>query len=358
MPASEPALRETVLLVRCAACGSAATVGVAADLHASGAYQPGAPRGAALAAPLLRAFDRGRLALLRAALPPPARLLDAGAGRGRFVAAARAAGYDACGIEPSPRASAAHVEPVAIEDAPFAAGSFDAVTLWHVAEHLDDPGAALARIGRWLRPGGVLLLGVPNLGSLQARIGGPRWYHLDVPRHRVHFTVAGARALLARSGFAVESEHHLLLEHNPFGLWQSAVSRVTPTPSWLYNALKRNVAPPLRAARRAADGAGAAAGPGRRRGGGGGGARLSRRHDRPAGDLAQPLVAGDGGMPGVGGPLWLHAIAAGRGPRAWRRMAAARTRSLVPIDAIRSFIARTSAAASGKPWFHGSSSAR
>ena len=93
----------------------------------------------------------------------------------------------------------------------------------------------------------MLLLGVPNLGSLQARIGGPRWYHLDVPRHRVHFTVAGARALLARSGFAVQSEHHLLLEHNPFGLWQSAVSRVTPTPSWLYNALKRNVAPPLRA---------------------------------------------------------------------------------------------------------------
>ena len=265
MPASEQALRETVLLVRCAACGTAATVpaspsvdlhptggqestlGGLRRLHATGAYRPGAPRGAALAAPLLRAFDRRRLALLRDAVPPPARLLDAGAGRGRFVAAARAAGYHALGIEPSPRAQAAYVEPVAIEDASFTEGSFDAVTLWHVAEHLDDPGAALARIGRWLRPGGVLLLGVPNLGSLQARIGGPRWYHLDVPRHRVHFTVAGARALLARSGFAVQSEHHLLLEHNPFGLWQSAVSRVTPTPSWLYNALKRNVAPPLRA---------------------------------------------------------------------------------------------------------------
>ena len=37
-----------------------------------------------------------------------------------------------------------------------------------------------------------------------------------------------------------------MLEHNPFGLWQSAVSRVTPTPSWLYHALKRNA--PLRAA--------------------------------------------------------------------------------------------------------------
>jgi hypothetical protein len=36
----------------------------------------------------------------------------------------------------------------------------------------------------WLKPGAGLLVGVPNLASLQARIGGQYWYHLDVPRHR------------------------------------------------------------------------------------------------------------------------------------------------------------------------------
>lgn len=209
------------------------------DLHAAGAYKAGAPRLARAAAPLLNAFDRQRLRMLP---PPPARLLDAGAGKGRFVLAARAAGYEASGIEPSPRAPAPHVEPVGIEEADVAPGSLDVVTLWHVAEHLDDPAAALHRIATWLAPGGTLVIGVPNLASFQARIGGPRWYHLDVPRHRVHFTAAGVHALLARTGFSVRRTHHVLVEHNPFGLWQSAVSRATPTPSWLYNALKRNAA--------------------------------------------------------------------------------------------------------------------
>jgi SAM-dependent methyltransferase len=113
------------------------------------------------------------------------------------------------------------------------------VTLWHVLEHLDDPGAALATIARWLRPGGVLLAGVPNLASVQARLGGSRWYHLDVPRHRTHFTPDGLSRLLGAHGFAVERTHHVLAEHNPFGMWQSVVP--TRTPSYAYHLLKRNV---------------------------------------------------------------------------------------------------------------------
>jgi SAM-dependent methyltransferase len=120
------------------------------------------------------------------------------------------------------------------------------VTLWHVLEHLDDPEAALARVHGWLRPGGGLLLGVPDLDSWQARMAGAHWFHLDVPRHRTHFTTRGARRLLERCGFEVAGAEHRLLEHNPFGLWQSAVNLVTPSPSWLYHALKRNA--PLHAA--------------------------------------------------------------------------------------------------------------
>jgi SAM-dependent methyltransferase len=195
-----------------------------------------------MAAPLLRSFDRRRLALLDA--PPTARVLDAGAGRGRFVAGARAAGYDAVGIEPSPRSAAPGVVRASIEEASFEPGSFDAITLWHVLEHLADPGAALRRIAGWLAPGGTLLVGVPNLASWQARFGGPRWYHLDVPRHRTHFTPSGLEALLRASGFEPVGSTFLVLEHNPFGMWQSLVSRATRHPSYLYNVLKRNA--PLR----------------------------------------------------------------------------------------------------------------
>ena len=57
-------------------------------------------------------------------------------------------------------------------------------------------------------PAGTLVVAVPNLGSVQARIGGDRWFHQDVPRHRTHLTPAGASALLdapaiARSGCAI-----------------------------------------------------------------------------------------------------------------------------------------------------------
>jgi SAM-dependent methyltransferase len=248
MESAEPGLRgRRFTLRRCAACGTAVTVEPAPpESYETGAYAPGTPRGAGLAAPILAAFDRARLRRLRRLVPPPARLLDAGAGRGRFVAAARGAGYEATGIEPSARGVAgaraigAPVVRAGIADAPIEPGSLDAVTLWHVLEHLDDPAAALATILGWLRPGGALLLGVPNLGSVQARLAPVRWYHLDVPRHRVHFTVAGIEALLRRTGFRVVTVDHVLLEHNPFGFWQSLVSRVTRRPSYLYNLLKRN----------------------------------------------------------------------------------------------------------------------
>jgi SAM-dependent methyltransferase len=249
VPGSEPRLaRVRYELWRCAACGTAVTVepGTPTDLHDSGAYRPGTPRLYRAALPVLRLFDRRRLALLRRLATPPAKVLDAGAGQGRFVAAARAAGYEAFGIEPAQRGLerarqlGVPVDPVTIEAAGIEVGSLDAVVLWHVLEHLADPAGAIERIAGWLRPGGGVLVGVPNLGSVQARVGGDRWYHLDVPRHRTHFTPAGLARLLERGGLAPVAVHHLLLEHNPFGMWQSAVNRLTGDPSYLYNLLKRN----------------------------------------------------------------------------------------------------------------------
>jgi SAM-dependent methyltransferase len=240
-------------LLRCRACGSAVTGGdPVPELHNAGAYGGGTPRLHALARPILARFDRRRLELVRELVAAPARLLDAGAGRGRFVSGARAAGYDAFGIEPSLRGADAaaalgvDVRRAGLEDAEIEHGSVDVATLWHVLEHLDDPAPALDRLHGWIRPGGGLLVGVPNLASWQARLGGERWYHLDVPRHRTHFTPRGLYALLGQHGFQVVGAEHDLLEHNPFGMWQTLVSRLTRHNSYLYNALKRNA--PLRSA--------------------------------------------------------------------------------------------------------------
>ncbi len=237
-----------VALARCVQCETVVTLDpVPLDAHEAGDYAPGAPRAARLAAPLLRAFDRRRLALLRPAMPPPARLLDAGAGRGRFVVAALAAGYAASGLEPSARGVAAArevysigLERTEIEAARIAPGSVDALSLWHVLEHVEDPGAALRTLRGWLAPGGVMLVGVPNVASWQARLARSRWYHLDLPRHRTHFTPAGLTTLLEAGDFVVERTHHALAEHNPLGMWLAFVSRLTRRPSYLYHLLKRN----------------------------------------------------------------------------------------------------------------------
>lgn len=224
------------LLRRCPTCGSAVTAAPPVE----GARDAGRarPRGSRVAAPLLALFDRERL---RNVPPPPARLLDVGAGRGRFVAAARRAGYDASGIEPSPRGVEAaqtvygvELRRSGIEEA--REEGIDVVTAWHVLEHLDDPGAALERISSWLRPGGALVVGVPNLESLQARLAGERWFHLDLARHRVHFTPAGLDALLRRHGFSPVGRRHVLVEHNPIGMWLSLLP--TRAPAYLFQWLR------------------------------------------------------------------------------------------------------------------------
>ncbi len=57
------------------------------------------------------------------------------------------------------------------------------VAMWHVLEHLADPAATLDAVAANLEPGGVLAVSTPNPRSLQFRLLGARWAHLDAPRH-------------------------------------------------------------------------------------------------------------------------------------------------------------------------------
>lgn len=82
----------------------------------------------------------------------------------------------------------------------FAAESFDVVTFCHVLEHLADPRAELREARRLLRPGGEILVWVPNYGSLFRRYFGRDWVPYDVPRHLWHFTAPRLAALLSECG--------------------------------------------------------------------------------------------------------------------------------------------------------------
>ena len=183
--------------------------------------------------------------LRRAGVQAGARVLDVGAGPGRLVAALRDAGYEATGIEPSRRSAAlAHQAGLPVQRCDlleYADSRLDAAVMWHVLEHLDDPPTALVTVRGWLRPGGLLLVGVPNVASLQAEVAGEGWLHLDAPRHRIHFTADGLRRLLVRSGFEVVRTHHLVLEQNIHGMWFALLTRLGMRPGFPFHILKRNI---------------------------------------------------------------------------------------------------------------------
>jgi SAM-dependent methyltransferase len=80
--------------------------------------------------------------------------------------------------------------------------SFDAITFWHVLEHLPDPPRVLQRVCHLLCPGGWLFLSVPNFDSWQARLFRSYWYAFDdVPRHLYHFSRRSLESLLRQAGF-------------------------------------------------------------------------------------------------------------------------------------------------------------
>jgi SAM-dependent methyltransferase len=75
-----------------------------------------------------------------------------------------------------------------ILDAPYASASFDAITCFHVFEHLYEPQAVLRKVAEWLKPGGIFYAMMPNIDSAGARIFGSYWYALELPRHLYHFS--------------------------------------------------------------------------------------------------------------------------------------------------------------------------
>ncbi len=174
------------------------------------------------------------------------RVLDVGCGRGILPALMRTRGWDAHGVEISSTAARHAIEELGVpvfvgplEESDYPEGFFDAVVIWHVLEHVQDPRAALAKARAILKPGGLLMVAVPNFDSLQAKAGGPVWFHLDVPRHYFHFRLRVLRKLLEEQGFTVEKVSHFSLEQNPYGWIQTLLNRLGIRANLLYDLLKR-----------------------------------------------------------------------------------------------------------------------
>lgn len=138
------------------------------------------------------------------------KLLDVGAGSGSFVAKALKAGYEAIGVEvnhSARRYCKEHhgielYEPVVLNKMPDE--EFDAITLWHVLEHIPDITSQMEIYFKLLRKRGVLILALPNFESYDAAFFKHHWAAWDVPRHLWHFSPAQIALLASRFNFTLE----------------------------------------------------------------------------------------------------------------------------------------------------------
>jgi 2-polyprenyl-3-methyl-5-hydroxy-6-metoxy-1,4-benzoquinol methylase len=231
-------------IARCETCGLVRTLGVSAE---DGARQyPAFDQGDT---PVVRGLRwlvgqllRERTGFVRA-IRSDGRLLDVGCGNGGFARLMARTGYDVVGVEPFSLGQSV-LEPKLrlirgrFEDHRDSLGMFDIITAWQVIEHLPDPPLLLAGLLEHLQPNGTLIISVPNFASWQSRVFGPRWFHLDPPRHVVHFDRRTLRRLVAKLDLELVRERVHHLEYGPVGWLQSALNLVLPRSNCLYEFVK------------------------------------------------------------------------------------------------------------------------
>ncbi len=175
------------------------------------------------------------------------RVLDVGCGNGGLVETFTHAGWEARGVEMAPPEHFVSDEvqkKIFIGDvrtAPYEPHSFDVITLFHVLEHLPEPRSYLKKARELLSNNGLLVIEVPNVASLQARMTRGKWFNLDVPRHVFHFTPISLTTITEQSGFTIEEVSHYSRIYSLFGFLQSLLNLVTHRNNILFDLLNGKI---------------------------------------------------------------------------------------------------------------------
>ncbi len=158
-------------------------------------------------------LTRKRRLLQKATGRKQGRMLDLGSGTGAFVGEMSSHGWNATGLEPdeSARAVALNDYKVVLEDIDqfySLEPGFDAITMWHVLEHVHDLHAYIAQLRKLLTTKGRLFIAVPNYTAIDASVFKENWAAYDVPRHLYHFSPQSMKAL-------VEAHEMRMLAYKP-----------------------------------------------------------------------------------------------------------------------------------------------
>ena len=167
----------------------------------------------------------------------PKRVLEVGCGRAYILRELQQLGVEVYCLESAGAADwilqNKDVNVVSLSDKqennwPFEAESFQLIVFWHVFEHLPNPVQALEQATKVLASGQTLCISVPNITSLQARLGLATWFHLDVPRHLFHFSKKGLLELLEEHNYEIIKMTSGDAMQNLFGCFQSLANLFTP----------------------------------------------------------------------------------------------------------------------------------
>jgi SAM-dependent methyltransferase len=226
-------------LARCERCGALTTYPVPSGPELDRAYaewyRPLGERRFSFLGDAILARSRAALARRVDDVSPPGPVLDVGAGEGWLLDALRARGRRATGLERAGHRADMLDEPV---EKVVGDGDWAAVIFWHSIEHLPAPGSALKAAARLLSAGGMLFIAVPNTASLQSRAFGPRWLHLDLPRHTVHLSTDALVTRLRDAGFSIERVSQARGGQIVIG-WLDGLVGALPGNLSLYQALRR-----------------------------------------------------------------------------------------------------------------------
>lgn len=220
-------------LVQCAGCGVQAIFPQPSDDVLARYYSPeyyGASRKKFISpvAAAVAWFQGHRARLAARFLPAGGSVLDVGCGNGGFLINMKKLGFQVQGTEwtahSAARVGAEHgiaIHAGDLLDLNLSGQSFDLITMWHVLEHVQRPYETLRRIHELLKPGGGVMLAVPNAESRQARNFGTAWLHYDPPRHLFDFGCSSLDRLLNIAKFKTTWSTTFSFEQNVFGFVQS-----------------------------------------------------------------------------------------------------------------------------------------
>jgi SAM-dependent methyltransferase len=186
-------------------------------------------------------------------LPASTRVLDAGCGEGVLVDE-YSGRLDIQGLDAS--YSSPRVTRGALTALPYPDASFDRALCLDVLEHLAFPEqpAALAELHRVLKPGGELLVSVPNLAHLQSRVQfllrGRLIRTASIAKHPGDRPIGEYLELASRAGFRLVDRHGIfptipvltrIIRKSPARLrpLHHALTRLLPVPGWCFLNLMR-----------------------------------------------------------------------------------------------------------------------